>query len=117
MSRREGQSTPGLRAQVVASYIRALRSRGDTNHGAPVFGRECKNCHKVGQQGFALGPDLTGSPSNDAAARLTHILDPNANVLPNYVQYLVIDQNGRTYSGVIAAETATSLSLRRGTGA
>ncbi len=30
---------------------------------------------------------------------------------------MVIDQNGRTYSGIIAAETATSLTLRRGDGA
>ena len=29
----------------------------------------------------------------------------------------MIDQNGRTYSGIIAAETATSLTLRRGEGA
>ena len=36
---------------------------------------------------------------------------------PKDVQYLVIDQNGRTYSGIIAAETATSLTLRRGEGA
>ena len=30
---------------------------------------------------------------------------------------MVVDQNGRTYSGIIAAETATSLTLRRGDGA
>ena len=29
----------------------------------------------------------------------------------------MVDQDGRTYSGVIAAETATSLTLRRGDGA
>ena len=36
---------------------------------------------------------------------------------PVIVQYLVVDQDGRTYSGIIAAETATSLTLRRGDGA
>ncbi len=30
---------------------------------------------------------------------------------------MVVDQDGRTYSGIIAAETATSLTLRRGDGA
>ena len=29
----------------------------------------------------------------------------------------MVDQNGRTYSGIIASETATSLTLRRGEGA
>src|SRR5262249_36953701 len=51
------------------------------------------------------------------AALLANILDPNASVQPDQVQYLVVDQDGRTYSGIIAAETATSLTLRRGDGA
>ena len=81
-----------------------------------MFERECKTCHRVGDRGFDLGPDLTGSPSGDPTALLSNILDPNASVPPNYVQYVVIDQNGRTYSGIIVAETATSLTLRRGDG-
>jgi putative heme-binding domain-containing protein len=48
---------------------------------------------------------------------LSNILDPNASVPPKDVQYIAIDQNGRTYSGIIASETATSLTLRRGDGA
>ena len=32
---------------------------------------------------------------------------------PNFVQYVVSDKNGRVYSGVIAGQTATSLTLRR----
>jgi putative heme-binding domain-containing protein len=48
---------------------------------------------------------------------VANVLDPNANVLPSFLQYLVIDRDGRTYSGIIAAETATSLTLRRGGGA
>src|SRR5262249_43311009 len=36
---------------------------------------------------------------------------------PDQVQYVVVDQDGRTYSGVIASETATSMTLRRGDGA
>jgi len=112
-----GRSTSSSRAQVIADYLAAPWSKGAASRGATVFDRECKTCHKVGERGFVLGPDLTGSPSGAAAALLANILDPNASVLPNYVQYLVIDQNGRTYSGIIAAETATSLTLRRGEGA
>jgi len=112
-----GQAGSRTRAQVIAQYLAPTRPEGDATRGAKVFDRECKTCHQVGDRGFALGPDLTGSPSRDPAALLANILDPNANVLPNYVQYLVIDHNGRTYSGLIDAETATSLTLRRGDGA
>src|SRR5205823_10740699 len=112
-----GQAASRSRAQVIADYLPALRQKGDATRGVKVFERECQSCHKVGDRGFALGPDLTGSPSSDPAALLTNVLDPNANVLPTYVQYAVIDQNGRIASGIITAETATSLTLRRGDGA
>ena len=112
-----GHRASQSRAQVVAEYLPAVRQKGDAVAGAKVFERECKTCHRIGDRGFALGPDLTGSPSGDPTALLSNILDPNASVSPNNVQYVMIDQSGRTYSGIIVAETATSLTLRRGEGA
>ena len=112
-----GQPGASSRAQVIADYATAIRTKGDRARGSQIFERECKTCHKIGEMGFALGPDLTGSPSSDPAALLSNILDPNASVLPKDVQYIAVDQNGRTYSGLIASQTATSLTLRRGDGA
>jgi putative membrane-bound dehydrogenase-like protein len=112
-----GRRASGGRAPVLAEYAAVLRTKGDSSRGAKVFERECKTCHKVGERGFALGPDLSGSPSADPGSLLANILDPNAAVQPGYLQYLVVDHDGRTYSGLIAAETATSLTLRRGDGA
>ncbi len=111
------QPAADTRARVISDYLTAIRSGGDRGRGGKVFERECKTCHKIGEAGFALGPDLTGSPSRDPAALLSNILDPNASVPPKDVQYVVVDQNGRTYSGIIAAQTATSLTLERGEGA
>jgi putative heme-binding domain-containing protein len=107
----------GPRAELLADYAVALRSKGDAARGANVFDRECKACHRIGDRGFELGPDLAGSPSADPSALLANVLDPNASVQPIYLQYVVVDLDGRTYSGVIAAETATSVTLRRGDGA
>ncbi len=107
---------PGGRAQLVADYLPMLKLKGDAVRGAEIFERECKGCHKIGTRGTALGPDLTASPSGDSASLLANILDPNANVQPSYTQYMVLDENGRTYSGIISTETATSLTLRRGEG-
>jgi putative heme-binding domain-containing protein len=111
------QSASGSRTQVVMNYLAALRSKGDRGHGTTVFDRECETCRRVGERGFGLGRDLAGSVSSDRAVLLANILDPNANLLPKYVQYVVIDQNGRIYSGVIAAETGTSSTRRCGAGA
>jgi putative heme-binding domain-containing protein len=112
-----GHTAPGSRAQVISDYAPVLRQKADAPAGANIFERECKSCHLIGDRGFAVGPDLTASPSRDPLALLSNILDPNASVPPKDVQYIAIDQNGRTYSGIIASETATSLTLRRGDGA
>ncbi len=101
---------------MIAEYAAALRIKGDAARGEGLRPR-MQGLPQGRRSRLCLGPDLAGSPSADPAALLANILDPSAVVQPGYLQYLVVDQNGRTYSGVIAAETATSLTLRRGDGA
>ena len=43
---------------------------------------------------------------------LTQTLDPNREVDPGFVQYSVVDRRGRVHTGMIASETATSLTLK-----
>jgi putative heme-binding domain-containing protein len=47
---------------------------------------------------------------------LLNILDPNRNVNPQYANYTVITDDGLSISGMIAAETANSITLRRAEG-
>jgi putative membrane-bound dehydrogenase-like protein len=112
-----GQPSARSRAQIVVEYGASLERPADSSRGAKVFNRECRTCHKIGNEGTAVGPDLSGSPSRDPATLLVHILDPNQYVLPQFHSYVVDDQAGRTYSGIVAAETPTSVTLRRGDGA
>src|SRR5207253_11162178 len=46
-------------------------------------------------------------------ALLEAILDPNREVQPSYVSYVVVDDSGRTMTGLIQAETANSITLAR----
>ncbi len=41
------------------------------------------------------------------------MLDPNRYLLPKYETYVVVDTDGRTFTGMIAAQTATSITLKR----
>ena len=45
------------------------------------------------------------------------ILDPNRAMEPNYASYLIATKDGRVLSGIIAAETANSITLHRAEGA
>ena len=108
-----GKTVARARDEVLRAYQPALTLVGDVTRGDQVFRRECSACHRLGKLGEAIGPDLASSPSRDPSAMLTHILDPNRYVLPNYLQYQAMDTDGRIFTGMIAAQTATSITLRR----
>jgi putative membrane-bound dehydrogenase-like protein len=107
----------GSGQEALAAFAPALKLSGDSARGRQVFDRLCITCHRLGDRGSAVGPDLSSTQFGDAEAMLTHILDPNRYVAPNHVQYVVSDKNGRVYTGLIASETASSLTLRRAEGA
>jgi len=104
------------RAAVIEDYRAALKLRGDFKHGETVFEKVCTACHALNGKGNIVGPDLASSSSRDPEALLVNILDPSRYVLPNYVQYTVEDKQGRVFSGVIASQTATSVTLKAGQG-
>jgi putative membrane-bound dehydrogenase-like protein len=108
-----GDEVGGARADVIAEYEAALSFKSDRAHGETVFKRDCMACHKIAGTGHAVGPDLTSSASHDARALLVHVLDPNRYLLPNYEQYVCIDTSGRIVTGMITAQTATSITLKR----
>ena len=109
-----GTEVATARGEVVRRYREAIAPlQGDADRGVKVFERLCAGCHQVAGRGVNLGPNLASSASRDASALVQHIFDPNHTVQPNYLQYVVIDRAGRSHSGLIAAQTATSITLRR----
>ena len=56
---------------------------------------------------------MTTLQNRGAEAILLNVLDPNREVNPQYVNYLLVTTEGRTITGLVAAETATSVTLRR----
>ena len=44
---------------------------------------------------------------------LTNVLDPSREVNPQFVNYVVVTNDGRTITGLIAAESAASVTLKR----
>jgi putative membrane-bound dehydrogenase-like protein len=101
------------RQAVIDQYQAVLERPGSISAGKAIFDKQCSTCHRIGDSGFSLGPDLTASPHRAADALLVHILDPNRVIQPQYVQYFAADTNGRTYTGMLVSQTATSLTLTR----
>ena len=82
-----------------------------------IFDRECLACHKLGERGHAVGPNLAGVRRKTPEEILVSILDPNREVSPEFLEYTVALDDGRVVTGLVAAETPASLSLRGREGA
>lgn len=106
-------SRSGSRQEVLAAYRGALEKPGDVEKGKAIFAKVCAACHQVNGVGIAIGPNLATMKNRGPEAILTNILAPNQEVNPQYVNYLVVTTDGRQLTGMIAAETATSVTLVR----
>ena len=102
------------RQKVVEDYRSALDLKSDVARGRMVFRKTCAVCHRLEDQGVEVGPDLLSALRNKTPETLlVDLLDPSREVDPRYIDYLVTLQNGRQITGIIAAETAASVTLRR----
>lgn len=105
------------REEIVAKYQSALELAGDAKRGEAIYKEHCSQCHKIGSMGYAVGPDLTTMAQSGPDKILINVLDPNREVNPQYINYTVETSDWETYSGIISAESATSVTLRRANGA
>ncbi len=107
------QTSTGRRDEVLARYRAALTMAGDVARGRDAFKQHCSVCHKVEGIGHELGPNLATMKSRGADAILANVIDPNVEVNPQYVNYTVLTDDGNTLSGMITAESATTVTLTR----
>jgi putative membrane-bound dehydrogenase-like protein len=104
------------RHKVLDTYAGALTAAGDVVRGKAVFGKVCSVCHKLEGVGYEVGPDLSAAAGKPASYLLQEILDPNRNVDGRYVEYVAVTKAGRSLTGLLAAETATGITLRAAEG-
>jgi putative membrane-bound dehydrogenase-like protein len=105
-------ATSSNRQQVLDQYRDVATMAGDRARGQAIFARVCAACHRIGDVGHVVGPDLAALANKSPQYLLTEILDPNRNVDNRYIEYLATTKAGRTFTGLLASETATSITLR-----
>ncbi|HZE98768.1 MAG TPA: PVC-type heme-binding CxxCH protein [Planctomycetota bacterium] len=95
-------------------YAKVQALKGDPVAGEKVYMTTCSTCHRLHGQGYDVGPTLSSVAGRNQRALLTDILDPNRAVAPQFQVYLVKIPGARDpVSGIIAAETPASITLRR----
>ncbi|QEG39964.1 PVC-type heme-binding CxxCH protein [Roseimaritima ulvae] len=101
------------RQAVIDAYRKSLNMAADAARGRAVFRKQCAGCHAAEGVGHETGPKLATLQSRGAETILVNLLDPNREVNPQYLNYVVLTVDGRTLTGMITAESATSVTLRR----
>ena len=93
----------------LVSYLRSVAHKenssiaGDAAGGQQVFWGKggCGACHRIGDKGSSLGPDLSRVGRQRSVAYLRKsILQPDADLTPGYGTVTVVTRDGKTIVGV-----------------
>jgi putative membrane-bound dehydrogenase-like protein len=94
----------------------ALKLDGNPAHGKEIFTNLCAKCHRMGNDGGDIGPNLTEIYRKSRETLMHDILDPNAAADTKYIAYTIERKNGEIVSGLIAEETDAAVTLRDANG-
>jgi putative heme-binding domain-containing protein len=100
------------RGKILKKYRPALKLKGDIARGKLVFHKVCIACHKVGDIGLEIGPNLASVTDRRPESMLSAILDPNAAVEGKYSSYIANTKDGRAILGILISETGANITIK-----
>jgi putative heme-binding domain-containing protein len=106
----------GNRAKVYDELKGLVSLTADPVNGQAVFKKTCAPCHRLDREGVPVGPDLFGIRNQPKEAILLHIVIPEHEITPGFAAYVVSTTDGRVLTGLVAGETATSVTIRQALG-
>ena len=84
----------------------------NANAGRQHFEKLCMSCHKLGDLGQQLGPELTGAGKHGVRYYLENVIDPDAVVGTDFELTTVETKTDEVISGLLVNETASAITLR-----
>lgn len=104
------------RQAVIAQYSAAATTPGQFLRGRHIFRERCASCHRLGSIGHPVGPDLAAITDRSPGGLIESIIDPNRSVETRYFDYSVETNDFQTHNGILAEESANSITLRAANG-
>ncbi|HZH96828.1 MAG TPA: PVC-type heme-binding CxxCH protein, partial [Flavisolibacter sp.] len=90
-----------------------LKMNADASGGKQVFATRCASCHKVGNEGNGIGPDLTAIGKKfDKAALLDAIINPSAAIVFGYEPWMVNTKDGQSLYGFLLSENKEAMVIK-----
>lgn len=91
----------------------ALLAQADISQGPGLFNAAgCISCHRAGELGRAIGPDLSSlGQRDDVDSAIRSILHPNQIIVEGYSLLTVVTDGGESFAGVLDSETDRHLKI------
>jgi putative heme-binding domain-containing protein len=92
---------------MIADRLKAFKrstQQSSTDSGRIIFVQNCSPCHRIGDQGGLIGPNLDGVNKWGAQALTEKIIDPNRNVAENFRTYTIKLKDGKVVTGLFRRE-------------
>ncbi|MCH7859947.1 MAG: c-type cytochrome, partial [Candidatus Marinimicrobia bacterium] len=90
----------------------ALSIQGRPKRGHEIYTELCAKCHRLGDEGVDLGPNLTEVFRKSAESLMHDVIDPNAAVETAYISYTIETHAGKLISGIVVRETDDAVTIR-----
>jgi putative heme-binding domain-containing protein len=110
-------------AKIIVAYLRSMAATaaaiaslpaGDTTRGKAIFETKgnCGSCHRVGDKGSRVGPDLTQIGALRRSVELHRsLLEPDAEVIPANRSIRVVTRDGTTLTGRLLNQDSFTIQL------
>ena len=109
-------ATPPYDADRVATSVAESRQQGMPERGAAVFAAAkfaCLSCHKIGNHGGTIGPDLTDIGKQRTGEQIVEsIYWPQREIKPEFALHTVLTVDGNVHRGYQTASDDEHLVLR-----
>ena len=99
--------------KIATAYRDALVGDRDVVRGKELITKHCLICHKLNEEGHEVGPNFVEVANTPDDGMLQEILAPSRKIDPQFRNFVVETVDGKVINGVIASESATSVTLRQ----
>ena len=86
-------------------------AKGNPVEGKKLFQQTCAVCHKLFDEGNAIGPDLTGVDRKNTEFMLQNIVNPSGYIRSEFVSFEVETKDEQTFGGLIVESGANAVTI------
>ena len=109
--KRLGSGSSPEKDAIIARLLPVVQQPGNPEQGRALFAT-CAACHRLGGEGFDLGPPLDGMGGHPAADLLVHIVDPNRSVDEEHQTWYFAMNDGTQHAALVTSENDAVVKIR-----